>query len=42
MTINGKRDGFTAEDLRAVAEVASMQRGRSEKILDEVRAAVSR
>ena len=42
MTINGKRDGFTLADLRAVAEVASMKRGRAETIVGEVTAAVAR
>jgi len=41
MTINGKRDGFAPADLRAVAEVAAMQRGRAEAIFGEARAAVS-
>jgi serine/threonine-protein kinase HipA len=41
MTINGKRDGFTVADLRAVSEAASMKRGRAERILEEVQAAVS-
>jgi serine/threonine-protein kinase HipA len=41
MTINGKRDGFTVADLRAVGEAASMKRGRPERILEEVQTAVS-
>ena len=41
MTINGKRDGFTLADLRAVAEVASMKRGRAETIVGEVTSAVA-
>jgi serine/threonine-protein kinase HipA len=36
MSVNGKRDGFTIEDLRRVAEVASMKRGRAEEILARV------
>lgn len=40
MTINGKRDGFTVEDLRAVARVGGLVRGRAEAILAEVQAAV--
>lgn len=40
MSLNGKRDGFTIEDLRRVAEVASMKRGQAERILAEVTAAV--
>lgn len=41
MTINGKRDGFTLDDFRAVAGAAAMKRGRPEAILREVQAAVS-
>ena len=41
MTLNGKRDDFTLADFRACASAASMQRGRAEAIVDEVRAAVS-
>lgn len=36
MTIAGKRDGFTVADLRAVARVAGLKRGRAEAILAEV------
>jgi serine/threonine-protein kinase HipA len=36
MSINGKRDAFGVEDLRAVAAVAGLPRGRAEKILAEV------
>jgi serine/threonine-protein kinase HipA len=36
MTINGKTDGFTAEDFKAAAQVAGLKRGRSEAILAEV------
>lgn len=36
MSINGKRDGFTVADLRAVAAVAGLRRGRAEAILAEV------
>ena len=36
MTINGKRDGFTVADLRAVAELAGLPRGRAESILTEI------
>lgn len=42
LTINGKRDGFTIDDLRAAAEVASMKRGRAKTILAEVQSAVDR
>jgi serine/threonine-protein kinase HipA len=40
MSINGKRDGFTREDLRRVAGLASMKRGRAEEILAGVTDAV--
>lgn len=36
MTINGRRDGFSVADLRAVAEVAALPRGRAQSILAEV------
>jgi serine/threonine-protein kinase HipA len=36
MSINGKRDGFSVADLRTVAEVAGLPRGRAERILAEV------
>jgi len=36
MSINGKRDRFTVADLRAVAGVAGLKRGRAEAILAEV------
>lgn len=42
MSINGKRDGFTVDDLQACAASASMQRGAARRILGEVTAAVSR
>ena len=41
MTINSKRDGFTLADFRAVADVASMKRGRAETIVGEVTTAVA-
>lgn len=41
MSINGKRDGFSVADLRAVAEVAGLKRGRAEVILAEVSAVVA-
>jgi len=40
MTVNGKRDNFTQEDLNACARSASMKRGRAEKIVAEVRCVV--
>ncbi len=39
MTVNGKRDGFTREDLSKVARAMSIQ--HADQILDEVRTAVS-
>jgi serine/threonine-protein kinase HipA len=36
MTLNGKRDGFSVADLRAVAAVAGLKRGRAEAILAQV------
>ncbi len=36
MTINGKRDSFDVSDLRAVARLAGLTRGRAERILAEV------
>lgn len=42
MSLNQKRDGFTADDFRAVAETASMKRGRCDAILAEVTDAVRR
>lgn len=40
MSLNGKRDGFTREDLRRVGEVASLKRGQADQIHDEVLRAV--
>jgi serine/threonine-protein kinase HipA len=42
MTLNGKRDGFTFDDFRAVARSASLQRGRERQILEQVLTSVSR
>lgn len=42
MTMNGKRDGFTMEDFRVCAKSALMKRGRAERIVGEVCAAVRR
>lgn len=41
MTIAGKRDGFTRADLRAVARLAGLKRGRDGAILAEVADAAS-
>jgi serine/threonine-protein kinase HipA len=42
MSINGKRDGFTREDLRLCARSALMKRGRADRILEDVLSAVAR
>lgn len=42
MTLNGKRDGFSTEDFKACARVASMKRGRAEAILREVQEVLRR
>lgn len=42
MTINGKRDGFTVADLRAVAELAGLPRGRAQHILAEITEVLTR
>jgi serine/threonine-protein kinase HipA len=36
LSLNGRRDGFTVADLRALARVAGLPRGRAERILAEV------
>jgi len=36
MSANGKRDGFTREDLRTVGETASLKRGQADRIHGEV------
>lgn len=41
MSIAGKRDDFTIEDFREVARLASMKRGRAERIVSDVTEAVS-
>jgi serine/threonine-protein kinase HipA len=41
MSINGRHDGFTTEDLREVARMTSMKRGRAEEILADVVDAVA-
>lgn len=40
MSVNGKREGFTPEDLQACARNGSMKRGRAETILAEVTGSV--
>ncbi len=42
MSLNGKRSGFTREDFKACARNASIQRGRAEDLLQQVRTAVSK
>lgn len=41
MTINGKRDGFTAADFHDLARTGGMMRGRDKTIIEEVRAAIA-
>jgi len=41
MTVNGKRDNFTLDDLRQCAATVSMKRGRAATILQEVTKVVS-
>jgi len=41
MSVNGRREGFTREDLRLCARTASLKRGRADAILDQVIGAVS-
>jgi serine/threonine-protein kinase HipA len=41
MSLAGKRDGFTVEDMRSCAETAAMKRGAAERILAEVVEAVA-
>jgi serine/threonine-protein kinase HipA len=41
MTINGKRDDFTADDLRTVARLAGLKRGRADTVLREITDVVS-
>ena len=41
MSINNKRDDFSLDDMKACAKTTSMMRGRAEKIIDEVKQAVS-
>ena len=40
MTFNGKREGFTQDDFKAVAKFAGLRQGRYKKILHEVEDAV--
>ena len=42
MTLNGKRDGFTLDDLKAFAKTAMMKNGRAKTILAEVTDAVGK
>ncbi len=41
MSLNGKRDDFTLEDIRACAATAGLIRGRAESMLEQVQDAVS-
>jgi len=42
LTINGKRDGFTLEDLLECAHVGSISKRRALHVIDQVSIAVSR
>lgn len=42
MTLNGKRDGFDLDDIKACARVASLKRGRAQTLLAQVREVVQR
>lgn len=42
MTLNGKGDDFVLDDFKACAKAASMKRGRTETIIEEVRTVVAR
>ena len=42
MSLNGKRDGFEREDLRALARVAGIKPGPANALIDRVLAAVRR
>ena len=42
MSLNGKRDGFTMDDFRAAAKVASLKRGTAERVVREVTAVAVR
>jgi len=42
MTLNGRQDGFSFEDFRALARVAGLKRGRDRALFDEVHEAVLR
>ena len=41
MSLAGKRDGFTVEDLRQVGRVATLKRGAARRILDEIAGVVA-
>jgi serine/threonine-protein kinase HipA len=42
MSVNGRHDGFTLDDLRACGRTASLKRGRADAILDQTVAVVAR
>lgn len=42
MSLNGKRDGFTREDLRACGRTAGLKRGQAEALLEELQAVARR
>jgi len=42
MTVNGKRDNFTMDDLQASGKSALLKQGQAKKILNEIRQVISR
>ena len=42
MTMNGKRDQFTIEDLKGCGRVSQLIRGEPESIIEEIRTALLR
>jgi serine/threonine-protein kinase HipA len=42
MTLNGKRDGFSKADIRAIGRTARLKQGRAENLLEEISAVVDR
>ena len=40
MSVDGRREDITRDDLRALAATATMKRGRADAIIDQVRSAV--
>ena len=42
MTVNGKRDNFTLDDLQASGKFALLKQGQAKRILNEIREVISR